>query len=181
MRTPKTIFILLCILLFQSCTEDVDFDQIDDASIQTSYKLSLVYVDFEAPDFLNIQNQEIPYTFDLIQTTVEDSSQDYLEKIEITVITENTFSRPFTCQFLMYNAEGKTIYSLQPEVVIEPNSIENTTILEIPQEDLHFLFEAAAYGFIFELPPSANQINSTTIGTLSFKSSMELFFNFNNQ
>lgn len=181
MTTPKIVVLLVCFFLFQSCTKNVDFDQIDDASIQTSYKLSLVYVNFEAVDFLNTSNEEIPYTLDFIQTTIDDSGQDYLEKIEITVITKNTFQRQFSCEFLMFNAEGETIYTLQPSVLIAPNTTETTTLLEIPQEDIHFLYEAAAYGFIFKLPSSTNQINPTTVGNLNFQSSMELFFNFKNQ
>ena len=181
MKTLKLFLILTCFFLFQSCTKDVDFDQIDDASIQTSFKLSLVHVDFEAVDFLNTFNEEIPYTLDLIQTTVDNSGQDYLEKIEITVITENSFSREFICQFLMFNEEGQVIYSLNPSVYIEANSDQNEILLEIPKEDLHFIYEAKAYGFVFELPSSTNQINLTTIGVLNFKSSMELFFNFQDQ
>ena len=181
MTTPKIVLLLVCYFLFQSCTKNVDFDQIDNASIQTSYKVSLVYVNFEALDFLNTSNEEIPYTLDFIQTTIDDSGQDYLEKIEITVITENTFDRQFNCEFLMFNAEGETIYTLQPSISIAPNTSETVTLLEIPQEDIHFLYEAAAYGFIFKLPASTNQINPTTIGNLNFKSAMELFFNFKNQ
>ncbi|SDX10709.1 hypothetical protein SAMN05444411_103108 [Lutibacter oricola] len=179
MKTPKILVLIICILLFQSCAKEVDFDQIDDASVETSYILTFVNTSFTAPEFLNDLNQEIEYTSDFVQTKVDDSSQDYLEKIELTAIIENSFSRNFIFGLQMFNAAGELIYTLEPVIQILPNSVE-TTILEIPKEDLHFLYEAEQFGFIFIMPPATNGdvVNAGTPGLLSIKSSLELFFNF---
>ena len=103
MRLFKFLILLLLIIGTQSCTKGVDFDQIDDASVQTSYVLTLAYVNFTAPNFLNNKNEEIAVTSDFIIRKFDDSGKDYLEKLELTLEIENTFDRDFIFSLGFYN------------------------------------------------------------------------------
>lgn len=179
MKPFKLLIVFLSLMVVQSCTKEVDFDQIDDASVQTSYIVSTAYVNFTAPDFLNHLNEEIEVTSDFIIRKFNDSGKDYLEKVELTIETENSFDRNFIFSIEFFNKEGDLIYTVQPVVNITSNS-ELTTVLEIPSEDTHFFYEAKFFGFTFVLPPSnsGNSIDLSTEGTLTIKSAIELFFNF---
>jgi len=179
MRLFKFLILLLLIIGTQSCTKGVDFDQIDDASVQTSYVLTLAYVNFTAPNFLNNKNEEIAVTSDFIIRKFDDSGKDYLEKLELTLEIENTFDRDFIFSLGFYNEIGDLIYTIEPIVNIAENS-ELTTILEIPIEDTHYFYEAKFFGFTFVLPTSnsGNTIDLSTEGSLTIRSAIELFFNF---
>ena len=81
--TPKKIIsLLITILLLQSCTKDVDFNQLDDANINASYIVTLVYFDVEATNFLNEYNEEIELTSDVIESKIsiresEDTDENF--------------------------------------------------------------------------------------------------------
>ncbi len=180
MKPLKIVIPLLLIFLFQSCTKDVDFDQIDDASVQTEYLITLVHLNLGAPKFLDEFNEEIIFTTDVIQAPIQDDSEPYLEKIEFTVVTANTFDRNFAFNVVFFNALGEQIYVLEPTVNILPNSTEITTIIEIPQEDIGIIYDTRYFGFSVEMSTSSDGsvISMDDPSILVLKSSVKLFFNF---
>ena len=180
MKPLKFITLLILILLIQSCTKDVDFDQIDDANIQTEYLITLVHLNLDAPKFLNEINEEIIFTTDVIQASIQDDSEPYLEKIEFTVITENSFDRNFALNIIFFNVLGEPVYILQPTINIIPNSIETTTIIEIPQEDVGVIYDTRYFGFSIEMSASTDgsTISIDDPSILDLKSSAKLYFNF---
>ena len=182
MKPLKIVIPLLLIFLFQSCTKDVDFDQIDDASVQTEYLITLVHLNLGAPKFLDEFNEEIIFTTDVIQAPIQDDSEPYLEKIEFTVLTNNTFERNFILDVVFYNENNQPIYVLQPQIFIEENSSEVTTILEIPEEDIAIIYDTAYFGFTLVLSQSTDgsvlSVNGTS--TLEIQSFFKLFFNYKN-
>jgi len=182
MQTSKHIILLLIYILLQSCTKPVDFNQIDDASIQSSYIATLIYLDLETKNFLDTFNQEIEFTADLIENPLNSSSKTYLEKAEFTVKTENTFNRDFTFHIVFFNEEGNQIYQLQ-EVTILANTLETTTVLEIPESDIDVLFIAKYIGFVVAIKSSndGSVILPNDMFKLHLKSSVKLYFNFKNQ
>lgn len=56
MKIKKIVATLMIILVFQGCTKDVDFKQLDDANIYTTFISTLIYLNLTAPDFLNNLN-----------------------------------------------------------------------------------------------------------------------------
>lgn len=180
MKTLKTIAILLVILFFQGCTKGVDFNQLDDAEIHSTYIATLIYLNLTAPDFLDDFNQEITFTADLVQAPITNDSKPYLEKVEFTVITENTFSRNFRLTITFYDAIGAPIYILQPIINVPENSAELTTIIEIPKQDIPYVYNTKFFGFAILLSPSTDgsTISINDISTFDLKSSAKLFFNY---
>ena len=132
MNLKKICIAFVFLLSFQSCTKDVDFNQLDEANIYTTYLSTLVYLNLKAPNFLDEFNKEIGTT-DRIEAPIADDSKPYLEKVEFTVITNNTFDRNFTLDIIFYNDFGEVIHTLQPTLYIPENSPELTTIIEIPK------------------------------------------------
>lgn len=95
MKITKFTTAAFIILFFQGCTKDVDFNQLDDANIHSTYIATLIYLNLTAPDFLDDFNREIAITTDLVQAPIYNDAEPYLEKVEFAVITKNTFNRSF--------------------------------------------------------------------------------------
>lgn len=180
MKITKITAAVLVILFFQGCTKEVDFNQLDDANIHTTFISTLVYLNLTAPDFLDDFNQEIRVITDFIEPPITDDSKPYLEKVEITIITENTFDRNFRLSITFYDAFGMPIYILQPVINVPKNSSKLTTIIEIPKQDIPFIYDTKYFGFAIFLVQSTDgsiiSVNDTS--TLDVKSSAKLFFNY---
>lgn len=180
MRTPKVIIVFIAILCFQSCTKPIDFDQIDDAEIKPNYIVTQVYFDLVATDFLNELGGEITLQNDIIQAPINGSSQKYIEKIEFTIVTQNSFDRAFNVQIILLDAAQTPIYTFYPTIQIPANSGEITTIIEIPKEDISVIFNTEYFNFYVQLLPSTNGsvISPNNPSTLNFKSYVTLFLNY---
>lgn len=182
MNPNKIILTLLFLVIgIQSCTKDVDFDQIDDASIHATYIGTLIYLNLDVPNFLNEFNEEITFSKDLIEAPIPTDTRGYLEKIEFTVLTNNTFDRDFTLNVIFYNDANEPIYTLHPQIFIPKNSSEVTTILEIPKEDIGVIYNTVYFGFTLLLSQSTDgSVLSVNEGsTLQIQSFFKLFFNYN--
>lgn len=180
MKITKYTAAAFIILFIQGCTKDVDFNQLDDANIHSTYIATLIYLNLTAPDFLDDFNKEIAITTDLVQAPINNDSEPYLEKVEFTVITENTFSRNFKLSITFYDVFNAPIYVLQPIINVPENSSKLTTIIEIPKQDIPFIYDTKYFGFTILLSPSTNgsTISKTDPSTFNLKSSAKLFFNY---
>jgi len=178
--TPKKIIsLLITILLLQSCTKDVDFNQLDDANIYASYITTLVYFDVEATNFLDEYNQEIEWTSDDIESKISTASQKYLERVEFTFITENSFNRSFEINIEFKDEANNLIYELEP-IQIKPNSPTTKVIIEIPQSEIDVIYNTQFFGFSILMAQSADGtvLSGEEAFKLNLKSSVELFYNY---
>ncbi|NEW78299.1 MAG: hypothetical protein GZ086_02500 [Gelidibacter sp.] len=129
---------------------------------------------------MNDFNQEIRFTSDFIEPPIIDESKPYLEKVEFTVITKNTFNRNFKLSITFYDAFGAPIYVLQPIINVPENSPELTKIIEIPKSDIPFIYNTKYFGFTIFLSPSndGSVISISDTSKFDLKSSAKLFFNY---
>ncbi|MDP3311829.1 hypothetical protein [Lutibacter sp.] len=175
------ISIAFCMLVSTlSCTKDVDFNQVDDIDIHTSFISTLFYLDFYASDFLNTSNQEIHLQSDVVVASVKEGMKDYLEKIEFNIVTKNTFNRQFTLQVIFYDENMQPIYILKPNIVIPSNSNTKNTVITVPKEDISVIYSTIYFGFSMVLQPSTTGeiIKATDTYNLNIKSSATLYFNY---
>lgn len=172
------LFFVLC--CFQSCTKAVDFDQIDNAQIKANYIITQVFFNLEAPDFLNDFGEELNFQSNLIETGISGGTDKYLEKIVFTVETKNEFSRTFNVTINLFDASKNLIYTLNPTVVIPPNSGALTTEIEIPKEDVGLVINAQYIEFSLAMSSSSDGsiISPSDPSVLNFKSYVELFLNY---
>ncbi|MBP8792982.1 MAG: hypothetical protein KBH29_07370 [Lutibacter sp.] len=180
MKIPKSVLLFFVIMLLQGCTKDVDFNQIDDASIQTSYKTSLIYLDLAPIKFLDNFNQEIVLTSDKVVAEIDDASRGYLEKVEFTIVTENSFNRSFLITINFLDEKDETIYMLNPTIEIPANSGETTINIKIPPSEIDVIYQTRYFNFDIVMHKRADgtQLSQTDDYKLNLKSSVELFFNF---
>ena len=104
----------------------------------------------------------------------------YLEKIVFTVETKNEFSRTFNVTINLFDASKNIIYTLNPTVVIPPNSGVLTTEIEIPKEDIGLVINAQYIEFLLAMSSSSDGsiISPSDPSVLNFKSYVELFLNY---
>jgi len=180
MNLKKYIPILIFLVTFSSCTKDVDFNQIDDVSVKPTFVFPLIYSNFSAINFLDNTNQEITISSDRIEAPIDANIKNYLEKVQFTVVTSNTFNRSFNLAFNFFDSGGNLIYTLQPLIHVDANTGETTYLLEVPENDIWVVNNSRFFGFLVELVPSTDgsTINGTEIATLSIKSSVKLFYNY---
>ncbi|MFA5297414.1 MAG: hypothetical protein WC389_04320 [Lutibacter sp.] len=180
MKFLKITVLFLIGFCLQSCTKDVDFDQLDQASVQSIYVVTLVYLDLTAPNFLDNFNNEISLSTDVINVPITKDAEPYVEKVEITVITQNTFNRAFTFNFVFYDSFNTPIYTLQPTIMVPENSGETTTIIEIPKSDLSIIYNTVSIGAYINLLRSGDGsvLTKNEIGTLNLKSSSKRFLTY---
>ena len=181
MKAFKHVIILLALLFFQHCTKPVDFDQIDNANFDAAYLFTLIHTNLTAPDFLDELNDEIYSINDVIDAKISDDLDSILEKIEFTVTTKNTFNRSFTIKFDFLNELNTAIYTLSPVIIVPGNSLEFTTIIEIPEEDLSIIYTAKYIGATITLIPTddGSKLDENEASELNIKSFMKWFVNYN--
>jgi len=172
------LFLIIC--CFQSCTKAVDFDQIDNVQINTNYIVTQVFFNLEAPDFLNEFGDELNIQSNLIETGISGGTDKYLEKIVFNVETKNEFSRTFNVTINLFDASKNLIYTLNPTVVIPPNSGTLTTQIEIPKKDIGLVINAQYIDFLLFMSSSSDGsvISPVDPSILNFKSYVELFLNY---
>jgi len=180
MRFSKIIVLFLLCSFLQSCTKDVYFNQLDQASVQPTYLVTLIYLNLTAPNFLDDFNNEIQFSPDIIRTPITKKAEPYVERVEITVLTQNSFNRAFAFKFVFYDLFNNPIYTLQPTITVPENSGETTTIIEIPKIDLSIIYNAQYIGAELILLPGddGSVLNMSDEGILNLKSSAKIFLNY---
>ena len=178
MRFSKIIVLFLLCSFLQSCTKDVYFNQLDQASVQPTYLVTLIYLNLTAPNFLDDFNNEIQFSPDIIRTPITKKAEPYVERVEITVLTQNSFNRAFTFNFVFYDGFNNSIYTLQPTITVPENSVATiTTTIEIPKSDLSIIYNTQNIGAELILLPGA-LLKISDKGTLNLKSSAKIFLNY---
>ena len=181
--TPKKIIPFLILIFFiQSCTKDVDFNQLDDARIESTFISTLVYLDLESTNFLNEINEEIVFSDDSMENPINSSSKTDLIQADFTVKTTNTFNRDFSFSIVFKSESGFPIHTLGP-VIIPANSGEMVTVLIVPEADIDKLFIAEKIGFEVVMSPSTDgsTILPSDTYNLNIQSAVKLYFNFKTQ
>jgi hypothetical protein len=172
----KTIIIISLSIFVLGCTKPVDFDQIDEATANPSYLLTLVNTQLSTEDFLDASNGEIPFIVDCLDIDIPDFGDSVLEKVEFTITTENSFNRNFVFNVIFFDEQNKPLYILQPDLNIPANSSELTTVLSIPKDKIDILFITSHVGFVFILEQDTG--GDTLSGAEAFNLRLNSFVTF---
>ena len=180
MNLIKLFLTLVLLFSFQSCTKDVDFDQINDTNIETTYLTTFVHFNLTARSFLDNLNDEIQSVTDIVYVNIVENSQKYLTKVEFTMVIDNSFDREFTVEMVFYDATDTNIYNVEPVINVPANSSETTTILEIPESEINVVYNINTIKFLVTLipPTNGNEILDSDISNLKLESYMTLYYNY---
>lgn len=120
MKIMKTYVYMLfawsTLLLYASCVEDVDLDQLDEVVLTPVFEIDFVYSEFNTDNFIDpglppdtpIDVPPITDTveFDLIGT---DFAVENLERVDLTFEIRNTFATNFEFEFQFLDGSGQLI------------------------------------------------------------------------
>ena len=180
MNLIKLFLTLILFFSFLSCTKDIDFDQINDTTIETSFIATFVHFNLTALNFLDEFGNEIGSITDLIDVNIVENSQKHLTKVEFTMVVDNTFDREFTVEMAFYDEANTKIYLVEPIINVPANSSEITTVLEIPESDINVIYNINTIKFLVIPIPSTDDsvILASDISNLKLKSYMKLYYNY---
>lgn len=179
MKATRILLLFIVLVCFYGCTKDIDVDQLDKAEANPTIITTLVYFNLGAQDFLDDYNEEIQLKSDIITAPFNDVSEDYLRKIEFTVVTENGFNKEFSFDIIFYNIDNIPIYKVNPTLVIPRSSGEIRTVIEIPTADIKYLFDAQTFGFFLNMSNTFDEVISPDDRSkFKLKSSLKAFLNF---
>lgn len=134
---PPKILLLSVLILFTSCVKDVDFDQLDDWSIQPKYVASLVHFTIIQNKFIDTAGIELINISQDFSTPLNTSTiaNKNLTKAEIQFKTSNSFNRQFILVLKLYDVAGNLAYKFNP-ITVDPNT-SNTISQTIEGIDLN--------------------------------------------
>jgi hypothetical protein len=168
---------LLSLLIFtNSCSSDLDFNQINDAKLEPAYVANLSYFDLQAKDFI-VNGQEQDITFDAQNFDVfrDKYFKSYLKKADFLFEVENTIARSFSIDIVLFDQNDQVLYVKRitiPAYAGVTNTITITDVFENAKLDL--LKQTTRLGFgIVKNPGTPLTVNST--GRLVLRSSATLY------
>lgn len=179
MRKINTI-LLASLLVLISCTKPVDFEKWDDTEVDATYIFTLIYLDLSATSFLDESNMEMNFISDVLEIPISDDLEPYIEKIEFTVITKNSFNRDFNLDFTLFDEDNNPIYTIRPTLQISANAGEQSFLLAIPASDISVIYQMTFIGAVINMVPDANGqiLDGTETYEFELKSSMKIFVNY---
>ena len=180
MKKRNIFLFIIALLTVFACTKEIDFDQIDELTIDNTLLFTLVHFDLKPQHLLDEKQNEISLIADEVEAPIKGDSQKYLEKVEFNVITENTFDRSMTFKIVFYNESNQLIYTIQPIITIPANSNTTSFVLEIPKDDLDLVFQTESFGFELVISDSldGSQLSVNDPYRFKLKSSMKLYFKY---
>ena len=169
-RMPK---ILGAVFLFASCSSDLDFDQIDDLKLEPVYVANLAYFDVPANKFADNGNaEEIAADEQPFKVFKQKFFKDNLVKAECDFELENTISRAFSLDVLLFDNNNQVLETITLDI---PAYSGGSNIIKYQTEvfenqRLAVLKQTVKIGFTVRIASGA-PLNSSSSGNLKLRSS----------
>ncbi|MDY8134440.1 hypothetical protein [Aquimarina sp. 2201CG5-10] len=154
MKTIKTYLFMLSacgVLLFASCVEDLDFDQLDEVVLTPVFEADFIFSRFDTSEFedpnlppdtpIDVPPVRDTINYDLVGT---DFAIDNLERVELTFEFRNTIETSFEFEFQFLNDSDQPVGNLymmtanpglgegtEPVVTTEIIELDNATLAQL--------------------------------------------------
>ena len=177
-----TLLLVIINILCLSCTEPVNFNQIDDFEISPVIESSLIFLDEPAHRFSNNDN-ELNTIQDFVQVDFFNNNfiVENLIKAEFVFETTNSINRAFQVQVDFLDSNDQIQHTFTFFTAASPNNtnvVSNYT--EVFQDNsLTALKNTSKLVFTLNMLPGM-AINQNTIGRISVKSKAVFYFNIDN-
>jgi hypothetical protein len=164
------------ILFSNSCSSDLDFNQINAAKLEPTYIANLSYFNVQAKDFVvNGQEQAIAFDAQNFDVFRDKYFKSYLRKADFFFEVENTIARSFSIDIILFDQNNQVLYMKSiaiPAYTGTKNVITTTDIFEDTKLDL--LKKTTRLGFgIVKNPGTSLTVNSP--GNLKLRSSATVY------
>jgi len=190
-RIQKLTLLILLSTIFMSCTEDVDFNQVDDFELNPVVESSLIHFDESVTGFFDDSvddyidfGEEIPIEdFIIVDYFRNGFIVDNLVKVELVFETQNTIHRDFELQMVFNDANEVPQHTF---TIVEDASLTgsddtlSTHIETFEGATLDAFKRSVALRFILTMLPGV-PLNPDSEDRISLKSKAVLYFNINNR
>lgn len=174
MFSYNKLYLFLCLLVLFSCSQSLDFDQIEEYSAKPSFSVALASLTLDSSNF--IVSSGIPVI------TVIDKQSDFklfdhsfikqnLVKLDFNFEIRNEFNRDFTMEISLLDENNLLVYKLQDLKINAKNLLfkqeeiisvaVNPNIVNFTKVDVKLVLDDAT-----------NPITASDIGKLIFESSI---------
>ena len=182
MRLKITPWYISFIVLLCSCSERLDFSQIEDFSLAPVVESSLVFFTLNQLSFFDDAHtlEEQPVVNDVTNFSFLQNEwvQENLVKVDFDIHVNNQFDRDFDVVFIFFDANNVQTYAIQPMRIAKNeqdfNHQERINILENEQ-----FLRATKVQVMIQLLPSSDgtSLDPLVAQTIAFKSAGTFYFN----
>lgn len=165
----RIVMVLFSTVLFLSCSSDLDFDQVNNFTIEPVFVANLAYFDLKANDITGdgsgYQIPEVTEDFDVFKNRF---LNERLTKAELDFEMENTINRAFKVEMMLIDQNNKTLETITLNVppYVSGSSIKTYTTEVFEVERLALLKRTVKVGFAVTIEPGAVGVS----GNLKLKS-----------
>ncbi|MFV8325537.1 hypothetical protein [Flavobacterium sp. ZS1P14] len=172
----RVLGMLIPVLLFFSCTSDLDFNQVNDLKLEPVFITNLAYFDVPANQFVtNGVEQTLTVDTPTIDIFNDAFFKDNLTKAEFYFEINNTITRAYTLDLVYLDKNNQTLYSTTfaiPAYTGVENLVRKTDVFANAKLDL--LKRTTKIAFILKMLPGPVLSESST-GSLKLRSSVTAY------
>jgi hypothetical protein len=170
--------ILLCISFFISCTDNLNFDNIN-LDLEPIVSLPIVYFELNQNNFLDENDQEISAVSDItvfriLETTI---LKENLVELKIDFEVENRFNRMFTVKIFFLDNNDNITHTVD-EFTIEAGDLNYTATRTIIIESTPEFLNSTKFRTDVILPPASTNLNPAIEKVFKFRSSGTYYLRF---
>lgn len=181
MNFPKNIFYLLFILLFCSCSQKLDFNQLDDYFNKPVFTSSLAFFSINNNNFIETPGTPaVTEIEELTEFRIFENTffKDNLTQLKFNFELINEFNRDFKIEISLLNNNNLLIYKLEDlDIAANNRNFKQEEVLDVLQNPNVINFTKVL--IVISLDDSTTPIDPLDVGVLDFKSSVTVFLETN--
>lgn len=176
MNFPKKI-VLFLFVVFISCVENLNFDQIEDYSAKPSYSFSIAFTSVKASSFTPVPGAPVITEISQISDFrfFENSFiQKNLIRVDYKFEINNTFDRDFTIETSLLDKDEVLIYRLQ-DLRIKANKLNTPPIESIDVKSIPVIKNVYKVKVTIKLDDVTTPVSTSEPGVFEFKSASTIY------
>ena len=163
-------------IFFLSCSQPLDFEQLEEYTIMPSISSSLVFFSIDASNFNTIISG-LPAATEVNETTnfklLENSFiKQNLVQLDFNFKIKNEFNRIFLLDINLLDAQSNTIHKVFDGFEISGNALDISAEVVIIIEDFPEVLNFTKVQFIIGLKDTTTILDATSMSKIEFKSSV---------
>ena len=176
MNLLKIYSTALITIFFLSCSQPLDFKQLEEYTIMPSISSSLVFFSIDASNFNTIISG-LPAATEVNETTdfklLENSFiKQNLVQLDFNFKIKNEFNRIFLLDINLLDAQNNTIHKVFDGFEISGNALDISAEVVLIIEDFPEVLNFTKVQFIIGLKDTTTILDATSLSKIEFKSSV---------
>ena len=176
MNLLKIYSTALITIFFLSCSQPLDFKQLEEYTIMPSISSSLVFFSIDASNFNTIISG-LPAAIEVNETTdfklLENSFiKQNLVQLDFNFKIKNEFNRDFLLDINLLDAQSNTIHKVFDGFEISGNALDISAEVVLIIEDFPEVLNFTKVQFILGLKDTTTILDATSLSKIEFKSSV---------